>query len=129
MSVSSLPGIKGSPAGGGGVRTDGVLMLCLLSLSFSIADSEVPEEPRHPRVTGKWHPLLPCTKALGTAQVLTWWWGRGQRGMAPWESGQPWEQSGTGWVPQAGSLCQARSLWGGVGYSRDWPNLLNAWLP
>lgn len=48
-------------------------MQCLLSLSFSIADSEVPEEPGHPRITGKWYPLLPCTKALGTARVLTWW--------------------------------------------------------
>lgn len=30
-------------------------------------------------MTGKWHPLLPCTKALGTARVLTWW-GEGTEG-------------------------------------------------
>lgn len=37
-------------------------------------------------------------------------------------------QAGTGWVPRAGSLCQARSPWGGAGCSRDWLNLLSAWL-
>lgn len=37
-------------------------------------------------------------------------------------------QAGTGWVPRAGSLCQARSPWGGADCSRDWLNLLSSWL-
>jgi hypothetical protein len=103
------------------------LMPCLLFPSFLVADSEVPQEPGHPSMIENWHPLLPCTRALGIAQLLTWG-GKVGGGMAPWESGQPWERSGTGWVPRAGSLCQARSPWGGAGCSRDWLNLLSTWL-
>lgn len=56
-------------------------------------------------------------KSLGT---------QGCRKTAPFPSAG--SQAGTGWVPRAGSLCQACSPRGGAGCSRDWLNLLSAWL-
>lgn len=44
------------------------------------AESKVSQESGHPGVTGEWHPLLPCARALGTARVLTSDGGRGQKG-------------------------------------------------
>lgn len=83
-------------------------MPCLLSLSVSIGDSEVPEEPGHPRMTGKWHPLLPCTKALGTAWVLTWW-GEGTEGdgtVGKWAAvgAKRYRLGAPGWEPLPGPL-------------------------